>query len=153
MSADAALRERVLDYLRAHHVMTLATSEPWAAAVFYVNEDFALHFLSAATTRHCVRLRADPRVAATVQDDTGDWQAIKGVQLEGTVAPVPGPSLKRVQALYARKFPFAGADAPAPLARALARVDWYTVTPTGVWFVDNARGFGHRDHIALQSGG
>ncbi|MCE7878252.1 MAG: hypothetical protein DYH14_13225 [Betaproteobacteria bacterium PRO3] len=108
--------------------MTLATPEPWAAAVFYVNEDFALHFLSAATTRHCVRLRADPRVAATVQDDTGNWQAIKGVQLEGTVAPVPGPSLKRVQALY-------------------------TVTPTGVWFVDNARGFGHRDHIALQSGG
>lgn len=43
-------RERVLDYLREHHVMTVAThgSEgPWAAAVFYVNDGFTLFCLSA----------------------------------------------------------------------------------------------------------
>lgn len=152
MSTGDTVRERALGFLGAHHVMTLATSEPWAAAVFYVNDGFALHFLSAATTRHSVRLAADPRVAVTVQDDVGDWQVIRGLQLEGTVAPVPGPSLERVKALYARKFPFVGAGAPAPIARALERVRWYTVTPSGVWLVDNARGFAHRDYLALEGG-
>jgi len=45
--------------------MTIATSEPWAAAVFYMNDGFTLHFLSAASTR----LATDRRVAVTVHED------------------------------------------------------------------------------------
>jgi uncharacterized protein YhbP (UPF0306 family) len=143
------VRESALAYLAAHNVMTIATSEPWAAAVFYVNDGFTLHFLSAATTRHCTRLATDHRVAVTVHEDYDDWRAIKGVQLEGTVARVSSEALGRVKALYAEKFPFVGAGAAPAIVRALARIDWYTVTASGLWFIDNARGFGHRDYIAL----
>lgn len=152
MSDDVAVRERALAYLAAHNVMTIATSEPWAAAVFYVNDGFTLHFLSAATTRHCTRLRTDPRVAVAVHEDYDDWRAIKGVQLEGTVARVRADALSRVKALYAEKFPLVGAAAAPPIARALDKVDWYTLTASGAWFIDNARGFGHRDYIALAAG-
>ena len=152
MSDDDAVRRRVLAYLAAHNVMTVATTEPWAAAVFYVNNGFRLHFLSAATTRHCARLAEDDRVAITVQEDGGDWRAIRGVQLEGTVAPVPAEALPGVKRLYAGKFPFAGAAGAPELVRALAKVDWYTVTPSRVCFVDNGRGFGHRDCFAPFAG-
>ncbi|MCP4360184.1 MAG: pyridoxamine 5'-phosphate oxidase, partial [Chloroflexi bacterium] len=75
------LTERTLAYLRDHNVMTLATNGPeglWAAAVFYVNVDFRLYFLSSPTTRHSLNIAARPAVAATIQEDYGDWLAIKG---------------------------------------------------------------------------
>ena len=47
---DAPALQRVLCYLRDHHVATLATSGdqgPWAAAVFYANRGSTIYFLSA----------------------------------------------------------------------------------------------------------
>lgn len=88
MSDDAAR-----EYLAGHNVMTLATHGPmglWAAAVFYVNDGWQLYFLSAGHTRHATNLAASPRVAATIQEDYADWEAIKGIQLEGTVRLLEG---------------------------------------------------------------
>ena len=82
MDAPARLR----DYLRRHAVMTLATTGPEgaaAAAVFYACDGEDLLFLSAPGTLHARNLVADPRVAATVQDDVEDWAQIQGVQLRG----------------------------------------------------------------------
>ena len=81
-----ALPQAVAQYLQRHHVMTLATcgvDGPWAAAVFYVNVGPTLYFLSSPSSRHCRHLGHDPRCAAAVQDDTGDWTQVKGIQLEG----------------------------------------------------------------------
>jgi uncharacterized protein len=149
-----ALRAAALDYLARRHVMTLATigpEGPWAAAVFYANDGFDLYFLSAATTRHGRNLAADPRVAVTIQEDHRDWPEIRGVQLEGTVVPVPGPDLDRVRALYGAKFPVVGnaAAAPPAILAALARVRWYRVAPRALYYVDNAVAFGHREEVPL----
>jgi uncharacterized protein YhbP (UPF0306 family) len=151
---QAALRARVLDYLRAHHVMTLAThgaGGPWAAAVFYVNDGFTLYFLSGPKSRHALNLAGHPRVAATVQTDYADWPEIKGVQLEGVAGEITGAEEKRARALYGGKFPVVGklAKAPAAIVAALAKVRWYRVVPERLHFVDNSVGFGHRDEVEL----
>ena len=143
-------------YLRAHNVMTLATHGPeglWAAAVFYVHENFDLYFLSSPSTRHSLNLAANPRVAVTIQADYDDWRAIKGIQLEGNVTRLEGLEQARAILLYGKKFSIVGniARAPAEIARAFSRVAWYRVTPTRVYFVDNSQGFGHRDEIALET--
>jgi uncharacterized protein YhbP (UPF0306 family) len=147
-----AVEGKILRYLEAHHVMTIATTQPWAAAVFYVNEGYTLYFLSSPRTRHSTALAADSRVAVTVQEDYTDWREIKGVQLEGTVRRVQGSAETRVRAIYAAKFPLIGASGSAagPIVQALARIHWYRVDPTGVYFVDNSVGFGHRDFIDLR---
>ena len=150
--ADAGLRGRMLAYLAAHNVLTLATTDPWAAAVLYVNDGFVLYFLSSPETRHCQGLRRDPRVAVTVHEDYADWRAIKGIQLEGAVEPVDAGDLPRVRALYAAKFPIIGSAASPAIVAALARIRWYRITPQRVCFVDNAAGFGHRDCIDLAGG-
>jgi hypothetical protein len=151
LSDDA--RQRALDYVERHNVMTLATSGPdgpWAAALFYASEGFRLIFLSAASTRHARNLAAQPRVAATIQEDYRDWQEIKGIQLEGDVRRLLGAEREAAIALYARKFPITGARASEPIARALARVDFYALSPVRLYFVDNSRGFGHRDQVPLE---
>ncbi|MBI4772497.1 MAG: pyridoxamine 5'-phosphate oxidase family protein [Chloroflexi bacterium] len=147
-----ALRERALAYLRQHNVMTLATAGPqgvWAAAVFYVNHDFTLYFLSAPTSRHSLNIAANPAVAATVQEDYRDWPEIKGIQLEGAAVRVEGTEKAAAVARYWLKFPIVGdpAQAPAEIARALSRIAWYRVTPARLYLIDNSHGFGHRDEV------
>lgn len=147
-------RDTVLRYLREHHVMTIATygpAGPWAAAVFYANEGFALWFLSSPSSRHCTNMSKQPRVSATIQRDYADWPEIRGIQLEGTAGEVCGEERERARGLYAAKYPAVGdlAHAPAALVEAMAKVRWYKIVPDRLYLIDNSVGFGHRTEIDL----
>ena len=153
--SGGTLRQRVQAYLAAHHVMTLATGGDeglWAAAVFYVHEDWALYFLSAPTSRHSRNIAHSARVSATIQEDYSDWREIKGVQLEGAAARLPGGEEDRIRGLYAAKFPLLRntADAPGAIAAALKKVGWYRLDPQRAYFIDNSVAFGHREEIDLR---
>lgn len=148
-------RETALAYLQSHHVMTLATAGAdgvWAAAVFYDSDGFTLSFLSAAHTRHAQAIAANPRVAATIQDDTADWQVIQGVQLSGTVEQLQGATREAALGRYQDKYPFIAQPIPA-LQAALAKVNWYQLVPDTVYFIDNSKGFGHRDLVLGSAAG
>lgn len=152
---QAALRARVLEYLRAHHVMTLAThgaDGPWAAAVFYASDGLTLYWLSAPSSRHSVNLARSSRAAATIQEDYADWPGIKGVQLEGIAGEISGAEEKRARTLYGEKFPVVGklSQAPASIIAAMAKVRWYRIVPARLYFIDNSVAFGHRDEIDLR---
>ncbi len=145
-------RARVLEYLRTHHVMTLATqgdAGPWAAAVFYVNENLTLYWLSAPTSRHSLHLARNPQAAATVHEDYADWPQIKGVQIEGLANEIAGDEAERARTLYGGKYPVIGnrAQMPAAIAAALARASWYKLVPNRIWFIDNSIAFGHREEL------
>ena len=102
------LKQQILDYLRSHNTMTLATCAgevPWAATVFYASDDLQLYFFSSPEARHSVNLAANSRVAVTIQEDYKDWRTIKGIQLEGKVMLVDGVIEKaKAIAVYARKY-------------------------------------------------
>jgi uncharacterized protein YhbP (UPF0306 family) len=154
MTDPNTLRQTALRYLRDHHVMTLATDGPqglWAAAVYYANDDFTLYFLSAPHTRHATNLHAQPRVAATIHEDYADWREIKGIQLEGIATQLEGEAEQHASQVFGAKYPLVVAreDAPGAVARALAGIRWYSVAPDRLYFIDNAKGFGHRDEISL----
>jgi len=151
---SGSLRSRVQDYLGAHHVMTLATAGdegPWAAAVFYVHQGWALYFLSAAASRHCRNIAQRPRVSVTIQEDYSEWAQIKGIQLEGSATRLSGEEATRARDLYGAKFPLLRdpAGAPAAIAAAMAKISWYRIAPERAWFIDNSVAFGHRDEIDL----
>ena len=144
-------RAEALDYLASHQVMTLAVSsggDVWAAAVFYVNLDFSLYFLSAGHTRHAQYIAANPWVAAAIQEDYADWREIKGIQLEGTVHLLAGADRKEAIVLYRGKYPFIAAESGA-VAAALDRVNWYQVSPARLYLIDNSKGFGWREEVSL----
>ena len=149
MSDNQAARSRALAYLATHHVMTVATHGPlglWAAAVFFANDGFRLVFLSAGHTRHAQNIAASPDVAATIQRDYADWPGIQGIQLEGRARLLAGGEREAAIAIYAAKYDFMSRPI-AVIEQALARVNWYSLSPDRLYFVDNSRGFGHRDEI------
>jgi hypothetical protein len=146
-----APRQLALDYLATHQVMTLATYGPqglWAAAVFYANLEFDLYFLSASHTRHAQNLAAEPRAAATIQEDYKDWPAIQGIQLEGIVRLLEGDERESAVSLYTVKYPFIEQATPQ-IQQALTKVNWYCLSPDRLYFIDNSKGLGHRDEIQL----
>lgn len=133
---------------------TLATcgkDGPWAAAVFYVNDGDTIFFLSSPTSRHCIDIGQNPRVAVTIQEDYSDWLEIKGVQIEGVASEISGAEEEKARQLYGRKFPVVGllAQAPAAIVKALAKVCWYRIVPDRLYFIDNSFGLGNRDEVKL----
>ena len=145
----AAHRDRALDYLRTHHVLTLAVNDadgPWAAALFYASDGFRCCFLSDPRTRHARAVAMNPRVAATIQDQPEDWTAIRGIQLEGTVRRLTGLARGAALARYVARFHRIAAD--PRLATAFRRAAMYELTPTRLFLVDNRR-FGQRIEVPL----
>ncbi len=169
------LRQTVLAFLQQHHVMTLATqgaaaaagdtdgddgdsgdsvntdSGPWAAAVFYAHDATTLYFLSSARSRHARDLARDARVAVSIQSQPADWKDIRGIQLQGQAVQLEGAERLAAMARYGLRFPIVGnlARAPAAIVQAFAKVSWYRVDAKYLFFIDNSKGFGHRDRLDL----
>ena len=143
--------EKALAYLSAHNVMSLSTcgaDGPWAAAVFYASRDFTLYFVSSPQSRHARDLALDPRCAAAIHEDYRDWQAIRGLQLSGTVEPLEGVERDAALACYKAKFQFLDNPGAALLA-ALGKAACYRLTPRELYFVDNTTGFGKRARVPV----
>jgi uncharacterized protein len=155
---SGGLKQQILDYLKAHNTMTLATcagDSPWAATVFYASDDLQLYFFSSPDARHSLNLSANARVAVTIQEDYKDWRVIKGIQLEGKAMLVDGVIEKaKAMAVYARKY----ADvitlftdpASGIFHKAFLKVKFYRVVPEKVFFIDNEQGFGQRQELILE---
>jgi len=142
-------RLAALAYLASHQVMTLATvgtEGVWATAVFYASRDFDLYFLSAGHTRHAQNFQYEPHIAAAIHEDYRDWPDIKGIQLEGDVVQLVGEEVERAVHLYHNRYPFLAQAAPQ-IQAALARVNWYRLRPTRLYFIDNSQGLGHREEV------
>lgn len=152
------VRWKVLDYLRDHHVLSLATvgpDGPAAASLFYACDDaLNLYFLSDPASQHCVNLEANPRVAVTVHGDQDDWREIQGAQLWGTAGQVTDPDeLRHALVAYTARFPFVGEmmrspDALSPgLVSRLRAARFYRITPQRVRWIDNTVGFAHKEEF------
>jgi uncharacterized protein YhbP (UPF0306 family) len=156
MEADPQLDERAEAILRECSTMTLATSGregPWAADVFFAPHGSSLLvFISSPNSRHVRDSLDAPAAAATVHFDAGsNWQAIRGLQIEGHVGPIPDDRLTAAREAYFRKFPFAAAllspDSAVQSKTAGTRV--YALHVRRMFLVDNRLGFGVRHEVLM----
>ena len=151
------LKQQVIQYLRAHNTMTLATCAhevPWAATVFYASEEWKLYFFSVPQSRHGQNLAANARVAVTIQEDYKDWRRIKGIQLEGKGLLLDSTLEKtKAMAVYARKYPEVIKLFTTPgsgvFYQAFLKVKFYCIVPDKMHFIDNEQGFGKRHELEL----
>ncbi len=174
-TASPKLKETVLKYLKEHYTMTIATARddsPWAAAVFYANDGFALYFLSDPESRHSKDIAENRVVAVTVNEDYHDWRKIKGIQMEGKAElVVTEDEMAKAVATYVEKYSFTAAylklmSSSFPkiagyLDKLLSRLPFvpglpttfttrfYKITPTKVRFIDNEKSFGHHEEFIL----
>ncbi len=181
MVDDFELRDTVLSYLKEHNTMTIATSKdnvPWAATLFYANDDFTLYFLSDPTVaQHCKNIAENSQVSVTIDEDypltkADDWRKVRGIQMKGTAELLAAEAeIAKATRVYVEKYPFV-----APYLRLIATpfpkivaflerftrslpfipdftatslVKFYKVVPSAVWFVDNERSFERRLPVEL----
>lgn len=133
-------------------VATMGPDGPAAAAVFYASRGIDLCFLSSPRSLHGRNIQAEPRVAVTIQGDCAEWSSIKGIQLSGVARVLEGGEADEARQLYTACFPEieAAEGASGVLAGALRRIRWYWVTTMQLRFIDNSRGFGHRDEWSCE---
>jgi uncharacterized protein YhbP (UPF0306 family) len=125
----------VLEFLRSHRTLTLATSSPAAVpratTVLYVNDGPTLYFWSRATTLTARQVQQNPVVAFTVDGSSEDLNAAQGIQgLAECKVILSGEEIARVADLFGQKFPDL---APG----STMSISFFRVTPTELQFIDN----------------
>ena len=158
------LRRSILEYLETHNVMTIAScvkDVPWAAAVFYASDGLDLYFFSKPRSRHGVNMAANAEVSAAIHEDYNNWREIRGIQLEGRAERLRGLKMQaRFWKVYTKKFPFVKeffregskremGEMREAVQRKLAGIRLYRIVPLAVWYLDNSRGFGHREILEI----
>jgi len=136
-----AIDERIIKFIKKHHVLTIATSGeniPWCASCFYVylESDSLFVFTTEDTTRHGNEMLNNNNVAGAIALETSVLGKIQGIQFSGTVHKLKGESLKAAKIAYLKKFPVA-----LPF---IADMTLWAVKPDHIKMTDNRLGFGKK---------
>jgi uncharacterized protein YhbP (UPF0306 family) len=129
----------VLDYLREHNALTLATASPAgvprAATLVYVNDGPTFYVWTRAAGTTARHVDENPFVSFTVDDYSPDWRKTKGVQGNGRCRVVLSPAeTRKIVELFSAKFPSVGAeDVPS-------NVVFFRIEPVSLLFIDNTGG-------------
>jgi nitroimidazol reductase NimA-like FMN-containing flavoprotein (pyridoxamine 5'-phosphate oxidase superfamily) len=148
---DAVLRQKVLDLLAAHRIMTVATVRPdgWpqATTVGYVSEDLTLYFLCGLDSQKARNLARDDRLSLTIDHDVPDVMRITGLSMAARAQPVlDREEGARILGKLAQQY----ADQP-PLPMPMPTPDQvriFRVVPEVISVLDYTQGFGHTDLVA-----
>ncbi len=133
------MEKRISDFIKKHHVLTLATSYkglPWVANCFYAydEEQNVLVFTSGHDTKHIQDLEEGNLVAASIVLETSVVGKIQGIQLRGKLSEPSGELLKVAKSAYLHRFPFA----------ALMETTLWVLEPEYIKMTDNRLGFGKK---------
>lgn len=106
------MEKRIVDFIKKHHVLTLATSFeglPWVANCFYafMEQGNAIVFTSGRDTKHIKDLSGGNIVAASIVLETSVVGKIQGIQLRGRLNEPSGETIKTARTAYLKRFPFA----------------------------------------------
>jgi uncharacterized protein YhbP (UPF0306 family) len=105
------MEKRITDFIKKHHVLTLATSfegMPWVANCFYayMEGENAFVFSSAHDTKHIKDLSGGNIVAASIVLETSVVGKIQGIQIRGRLLEAMGEIQKPASGAYMKRFPF-----------------------------------------------
>ena len=104
--------QRVSDFIKEHHVLTLATSkdnQPYCSNCFYtyIEDETSFIFSSDLDTRHIQEVLNNSKVAASILLETKTIGKIQGLQITGRLIEAEGDTLKKAKKAYLKQFPYA----------------------------------------------
>lgn len=131
--------KRIVDFIRKHHVVSLATSDeniPWVCHCFYayMKEENWLVFTSDEQTRHVREVMANPLVSGGIVLETSVVNKVQGVQFSGVMRRPSEEEKGRVTRAYLNRFPFA----------VLMNTSLWIVEIRHIKMTDNRLGFGKK---------
>jgi uncharacterized protein YhbP (UPF0306 family) len=140
---DEALRSKILEVLRRHHTMTLATIRPdgypQATTVNYIHDDFTLYFATDATSQKAGNIKLNNKISVAIADRTEDFYKLRGLSMSGVATRVG--EKRRAEDLALRLF------RTLPQSKRFVPKDpkqlaIFEITPVAIALVDYASGFG-----------
>jgi nitroimidazol reductase NimA-like FMN-containing flavoprotein (pyridoxamine 5'-phosphate oxidase superfamily) len=117
---DEFLRNKILELLDQHRIMTIATNRPdgWpqATTVGYFSDGLTLYFLCGTDSQKAQNLARDDRISLTIDHDTADPMAITGLSMAAHTTPVDDPTeMAKAWSMVPAKFPeYAAYPMPRP---------------------------------------
>lgn len=131
--------KRIVEFLRKHHVLTLATcteNTPWCANCFYVwlEDENCFVFTTDPVTRHGSEAIKNPQVAGSVVLETSIVGKVQGVQFTGKMVVPEGDLAEKAKRVYLKRFPVA----------VLMKTNLWVVQVESIKMTDNRLGFGKK---------
>ena len=128
--------EKIAEFIKEHHVMSLATcadDDLSVCSLFYVFDVYTLSFIVASSedTTHIRHIKRSEKVAGNIVLETKEVSKIQGVQFRGKMQKLQEGAL---QVLYFKRFPYATALLPSLWQ---IKVHYFKMT-------DNRLGFGKK---------
>jgi PPOX class probable F420-dependent enzyme len=104
------MKKALLHLIEWERVCRVATvgedGTPHLVPVCHVVDGGKIYFGSGNDARKVVHLRANPRVAVTVDLYSDAWSNLKGVMVQGTTTLIDkGPRFRKIRGLLYRKYP------------------------------------------------
>ncbi len=104
--------KRIVDFIKEHHVLTLATcseNNAWCAHCYYVwlKEENCFVFTSGAESKHVQDVNENPKVAGSVVLETSIVGKVQGIQFRGTMEIPEKDLASKAKIAYFKKFPLA----------------------------------------------
>lgn len=134
------MEKKIEDFIRKHHVMTLATVgadvRPWCAHVFYawLPDERLFVFTTETKTRHGAEMESRADVAAGIALETRTVGRLQGLQVGGSVRRAEGAELETARRAYLKRFPYA----------VVAELSLWVLEPSLMKLTDNTLGFGKK---------
>jgi nitroimidazol reductase NimA-like FMN-containing flavoprotein (pyridoxamine 5'-phosphate oxidase superfamily) len=138
---DDAIREKILELLGQHRLMTIATNRsdgwPQATTVGYANDGLTIYFLCGPQSQKAQNIARDNRVSLTIDHDVSDPMA-------ATAEPVRDLSeISKATDLLMKRYPeYAAYPAPKPEQILIMRV-----VPKVISVIDYSKVFAHADLV------
>jgi uncharacterized protein YhbP (UPF0306 family) len=152
MNSD--LTARVMAFLDAHHVMSLATvggDGLHAVNLFYARDGCALIWVSDPASRHSRHIEKRAEVAVTIARDCCSFPDVQGLQIRGRAWRMGHPQEQaRARAGLEARYPFLQRT-EGKLTNAYRRAQLYRLEPECIVLIDNLRGFGSKEVLETEA--
>ena len=128
---------------------TIGPEGPHAANLFYACDGLSLIWISDPKSRHSRELETQAHVATTIAPDYTDFAIIRGVQIWGVAYKVSDSERAKQIAILENRYAFLGrtAEGPKKMHDAYTQAAIYRLDPKRIVFIDNTKGFGHKEAL------
>jgi len=145
---NQAMRKRILDLLKRHNIMTIATVRkdgyPQATTVTYANDGLIIYFGCDRTAQKVRNIRRTSKVSLTIDRDYRNWSNIKGLAMAADAQVLTDRAeIRHATEVLAEKFTQWAELSPVDMKA----IKFVKVVPKLISVLDYSRGFGHTDLV------
>jgi general stress protein 26 len=148
---DNALKSKILEVLRSHHTMALATIRPdgypQATTVYYIHDEFTLYFAVDAASQKAGNIKLNSKVSVAIASEDQNFYKLRGLSVSGIATRVVDERAEELSLRLFRVFPQSKRFVPEDPKQLAV----FEITPVAIALVDYTSGFGKSYLIELPS--